>query len=167
MASGTNEVKASVHSEVNLVLSLRLLLLKHIALVLIVQELDDWLPAVTVVHVVTEPRSINDSQADLEELLFQLSLGDLDLHGLVDLLGVTAAVVGIVFDGSAEQRVDEGRLSQARFACDHDGERGTALGHNLVALVGKLRGASVSCAGTLLQHIDIHWQCQLATLIPP
>lgn len=52
----------------------------------------------------------------LEELLLELSLGDLDLDGLVDLLLVTALVVGIVLDGGREQGVDEGGLSKARLA---------------------------------------------------
>jgi hypothetical protein len=52
----------------------------------------------------------------LEELLLQLSLGDLNLDRLVDLLLVSALVVGIVLDGGGEQRVDEGRLAESRLA---------------------------------------------------
>lgn len=52
----------------------------------------------------------------LEELLLQLSLCDLDLDGLVDLLLVSPLVIGIVLDGRGEQGVDEGGLSEARFA---------------------------------------------------
>ncbi len=52
----------------------------------------------------------------LEELLLELSLGNLNLHGLVDLLLVPPLVIGIVLDGSREQGVDERRLSQARLA---------------------------------------------------
>jgi hypothetical protein len=51
-----------------------------------------------------------------EELLFQLGLGNLDLNGLVNLLGMSLLVVGIVFDGGGEQGVDEGSLSQPGFA---------------------------------------------------
>ncbi len=49
----------------------------------------------------------------LEEFLFQLSLGDLNLDSLVDLLLVSALVVGIVLDGGREERVDKGGLSKA------------------------------------------------------
>jgi hypothetical protein len=51
-----------------------------------------------------------------EELLLQLSLGDLNLHGFVDLLRMPALVVGIVLDGRREQSVDERRLAQTRFS---------------------------------------------------
>jgi hypothetical protein len=46
-----------------------------------------------------------------EKLLLQLSLGDLNLDSPVNLLLVTALVVGVVLDGGGEQGVDEGRLS--------------------------------------------------------
>lgn len=51
-----------------------------------------------------------------EKLLFELRLGDLNLNGLVDLLSVSALVVGIVLDGSREKCVDECSLSQSRFS---------------------------------------------------
>jgi hypothetical protein len=44
VASGTNEVQACVHTEINLLSTARLLLLKHVALMLVVEELNDWLP---------------------------------------------------------------------------------------------------------------------------
>lgn len=138
VASRTDEVQASVHAEINLLRSARLLLLQHVALMLVVQKLNDGLPAVPVVHVVTEAGGVDDSQSDLEELLLQLGLGDLDLDGLVDLLGVAAAMIGVVLDRGGEEGVDEGRLAQAGLACHHDGEGGAALGNNLVALVGEL-----------------------------
>ena len=84
----------------------------------------------------------------LEELLLQLCLCDLDLDCLVHLLHVAALVVGVVLDRGGEERVDEGRLSKARFTSNlscqrghgdslyvypyHDGEVGTALCDNLV-----------------------------------
>ena len=118
VSSWADEVQASMHAQVNLVCSAWLLLLKHVALVLVVQEFYDWLPAVAVVHIVTESRGVNDGQADLEELLFQLGLGDLNLDGLVNLLRVTSAVVGVVLDGGRKEGVDEGRLSATRLASD-------------------------------------------------
>jgi hypothetical protein len=78
----------------------------------------------------------------LEELLLELGLGDLDLDSLVDLLCVTAAVVGVVLDGGGEKGVDEGGLAEARLAGNHDGEGSTALRDNLVALVRELHGIS-------------------------
>lgn len=52
----------------------------------------------------------------LEKLLLELSLGDLNLDSLVDLLLVASLVVGIVLDGGGEESVDEGGLAQARLA---------------------------------------------------
>lgn len=52
----------------------------------------------------------------LEELLLQLSLGDLDLNGLVDLLLVPAFVIRVVLDRGGEERVNEGRLAQSGLA---------------------------------------------------
>jgi hypothetical protein len=51
----------------------------------------------------------------LEELLLELGLRDFNLDGLVNLLVMSAFVVGIVLDGSGEKGVDESSLSQARF----------------------------------------------------
>ena len=138
MTSGADEIEAGVDSQINLIRSPRLLFLKHVALMLVVQEFNDRLPAITIVHVVAEARSINDRQADLEKLLFQFSLGDFDLDGLVDLLGVTSAMVGIVFDGSAEEGVDEGGLAETGFAGDHDCEGGATFGDDFVTLVWEL-----------------------------
>ena len=56
----------------------------------------------------------------LEELLLELGLGDLDFDGAVNLLLVTALVVGIVFNGGGEQGVDEGSLSQSRLSGNLD-----------------------------------------------
>jgi hypothetical protein len=139
VSSRADEVETSMHAKVNLLRSPRLLLLKHVALMLVVQKLDDGLPAVTVVDVVSETRCVNDGQANLEELLLQFGLGDLNLDSLVDLLGKTSTVVGVVFDGGAEEGVDEGCLAETRLASDHDGEGGTSLRDDLVTLVGELK----------------------------
>jgi len=52
----------------------------------------------------------------LEELLFKLSLGDLDLDGLVDLLLVSLLVVRVVLDGRGKEGVDECGLAQPGLA---------------------------------------------------
>ena len=55
-----------------------------------------------------------------EELLLKLSLCDLDLNSLVNLLCVSFLVVGVVFDCCGEEGVDEGSLSQSRLASNLD-----------------------------------------------
>lgn len=88
----------------------------------------------------------------LEELLLELGLCDLNLDCLVHLLVVSSLVVGVVLDGGGEERVDEGRLAEARLAGDlfllatarctarvkdayHDGEGGPTLRDNLVPML--------------------------------
>lgn len=133
MAGGADKVQAGVNTEIDLIRAARLLLLQHVRLVLVVEELDDGLPRVAVVDVVTETRGVDNSKADwgvlvegdgqsngalptLEELLLELGLGDLNLDSLVHLLVVSSLVVGIVLDGGGEEGVDEGSLSETRLA---------------------------------------------------
>ena len=52
-------------TEIDFVATARLLLLQHVRLVLVIQELDDRLPGVTVVDIVAESGSVDDGQADL------------------------------------------------------------------------------------------------------
>jgi len=103
---------------------------------LVVEELDDGHPRVAVVDIVAEARGVDDSQADLEELLLQLSLGDLDLDCLVDLLLVPALVVGVVLDGGGEERVDECGLAQPGLASNLvTGQNNKSQPHALPALL--------------------------------
>lgn len=64
VAGRADEVQAGVDTEINLVLTARLLLLEHVRLVLVVEELDDGLPRVAVVDIVAESRGVNDSQSN-------------------------------------------------------------------------------------------------------
>ena len=64
VAGGSDEVQAGVHAEIDLIAALRLLLLQHERLMLIVEELDDGLPRVAVVHVVAEAGCVDDGEAD-------------------------------------------------------------------------------------------------------
>lgn len=72
-----------MHPEVNLLLALGLLLLAHVRLMLIVNEVDDGCPRVAVVDIVTEPRGVDDGELRLELLLLELCLDDLNLGKLV------------------------------------------------------------------------------------
>ena len=95
-----------MHAEVNLFMTLRLLLLTHIRLMLVVNEFYNREPGVTVVDVVTESRGVDDRELDLELTFLELSLNYFDFCQLVQLL-VMAFVV--VFSGgqfSREEGVD-------------------------------------------------------------
>lgn len=64
VARGSDEVQAGVNTHIDLVCAAGLLLLKHVRFVLVIKELDNWLPGVTVVDIVAEAGGINDGQAD-------------------------------------------------------------------------------------------------------
>jgi len=61
---------------------------------------------------------MNKCMFTFEELLLKLSLCDLNLNGLVDLLSMSALVVRIVLDCRREEGIDECSLPQARFSSD-------------------------------------------------
>ncbi len=64
MTGWADEIQTSVNAQVDLLLADWLLFLEHVGFVLVVKELDDGLPGIAVVHVITEARSVNDSEAD-------------------------------------------------------------------------------------------------------
>jgi hypothetical protein len=70
MPSGPDEEKASVNPKVGLLTALGLLFLSHIGFMLIIDEIDNRSPRITVVDVVSETGGINNGEFDLERLLF-------------------------------------------------------------------------------------------------
>ena len=79
MASGSDEKEASVDPEIGLFTALGLLLLAHVGLMLIIDEIDDGSPRVTVVDIVSETGGVDDGQLDLEGLFFKLRFDNFDL----------------------------------------------------------------------------------------
>jgi hypothetical protein len=106
-----------VHAQVRLRAALGLLLLAHVRLVLVVDEVDDRCPRVPVVDVVAEAGGVDDGELDLELLLLELGLDDVDLGELVELLDVPARVVLRRGELGREERVDERRLAEPGLAC--------------------------------------------------
>lgn len=64
VSSWADEIQARVDTHVNLVCSAGLLLLQHVRLMLVIQELDNRLPGIAVVDVVTKSGGINNGQAN-------------------------------------------------------------------------------------------------------
>lgn len=64
VAGRADEVQAGMDTEIDLVLSTGLLLLKHVRLVLVVEELDDGLPGVAVVDIVAKAGGVDNGQSD-------------------------------------------------------------------------------------------------------
>jgi len=89
----TNEVETSMDTEVDLLVSLGLLLLTHVCLVLVVNEFYNGQPRVAVVDVVTESRGVDDCEFDLELTFLELSLDNFDLCQFVQLLVMALVVV--------------------------------------------------------------------------
>ena len=93
VTGGPDEVQASMNAKIALLAALGLLLLNHVRLMLVVNEVDNRRPRVPIVDVVTKARGVNDSKLDLELLLLKLGLDNLDLSQFVQLLVVASAVV--------------------------------------------------------------------------
>lgn len=79
VTSRSDEEQASMHTQVGLLCTLRLLLLPHIRFMLVVNEVDDWAPRVTVVDIITKAGGVDDSELDFERLFLELGLDDFDL----------------------------------------------------------------------------------------
>lgn len=141
MACRSDKVETSVNSKVRLVLSLWLLLLSHVHFMLIVEKVDNGSPAVSIVDVVAKARRINDSQFHLELLLLELSLDNVDLDSLVQLLLMTKRVVLSSRQFSREESIDEGSLANAALTDDHEGKVTARFCDNLVPLIGQIRNA--------------------------
>jgi len=60
VAGGTDKVEAGMHPEVSLVGPQRLLLLSHVRLMLVIDEVNDGGPRVAVVDIVAKAGSINN-----------------------------------------------------------------------------------------------------------
>lgn len=79
VTGGPNEEEACVDSEIGLLSTLGLLFLSHVGFMLVINEVDDRSPRVTVIDVVSKARRINNGEFDLEGLFLQLRLDNLDL----------------------------------------------------------------------------------------
>jgi hypothetical protein len=88
-----DKIQASVDTKITLLAALGLLLLNHVCLMLVVNEVDDGRPRVAVVDIVTKTGSVDNGELDLELFLLELSLDDLDFRELVELFVVASAVI--------------------------------------------------------------------------
>ena len=93
MTRRPDEVQASVNAKITFLAALGLLLLNHVCFMLVVNEVDNWRPRVTIVDIITKARRVDDGKLDFELLLFEFGLNDLDLGEFVELLMVASVVV--------------------------------------------------------------------------
>jgi hypothetical protein len=80
--------QAGVDAEITLLRALGLLLLTHVDLMLVINEINDGGPRVAVVHVVAKTWRIDYSQFNFERLLLKFCLYDINLEH-VDTLNTT------------------------------------------------------------------------------
>lgn len=110
VSSRSHKVKAGVNTLVDLLATIRLLLLAHVALVLVINEINDGHPRVFVVDIIAKSGGVDNSELDLEVLLFQFSLDNVNLCGFVELLSVSVSVVLGCCQLGCEEGVNERRL---------------------------------------------------------
>ena len=72
VASGLNEVDASMHAIINNVHPVHLVLGVQVGIESLLDVLDDWPPRIIVVHEVTKARGIHHSQAETDTVLFNV-----------------------------------------------------------------------------------------------
>ena len=132
-----------MHAHVHFIVPVGLLLLSHVALMLIVNEVDYGSPRVTVVDIVSESGSIDNGQFDLELFLLELGFHYINLRVLfLKLLDMPGGVFTGGCELGGEEGIDEGRLAEAGLADDHKREVSTALSYNTVALVREVGDAA-------------------------
>lgn len=134
-----DKVQADMHSHINNTLTTGLLFLSHIILVLVIKEINNGNPTMTIINIITKPRGVNNSQFNLEHFFFQfypfeirifffpwlISLYftcscNLNLNSLGRCLCTSLVQVFRFLDGRSKQRIDKCCLSYTRltfFVC--------------------------------------------------
>lgn len=113
MAGGLDEEKAAVDAGIlDVSFSLGGKLFSEVCRVLVLDILDDWVPASLVVHLVSVSRGINNVQPQADTVLLDDVRNGLDLGGRAHWLirGKSSLRVDQV---RRKDRVDESRLSEA------------------------------------------------------
>lgn len=83
---------------------------------LVVNEINDGRPRITIVYIVAKTRRVDDSELDLELLFLELSFDDFNFGELVELLVVPPGVVFGWRQLSRKKCVDQGSLPKTRLA---------------------------------------------------
>lgn len=69
-----------MNAQVTLLYTFWLLLLPHVKLMLVVDEVDDWSPRVAIIHIISETGGIDNRKFDFKRFLLQFSLDDINLY---------------------------------------------------------------------------------------
>lgn len=115
VAGRLNEVHAGVHAVVDDVHAVDLVLGIKVGIKALLDVLDNWAPGIVVVHKVTKTRSVHNGQTQADAILLNVCADGLDAHSLrCEVERWLFALLRWVERG-VEKRVDESRLSEARF----------------------------------------------------
>lgn len=115
MASGLDEVHAGVNPVVYDVHAVDLVLGIKVGIKALLDVIHNWSPRLVVVDEVTKARGINNSQAQADAILLDISTDGLDRYGLWDDIEARSLALSRGVEGGVEQGVNQGRLSEARF----------------------------------------------------
>ena len=91
-------------------------LFAQIRRVLILDILDDWVPAAVIVDEIAIARGVDDVEAEPNAVLLDDMRDWVDLGGAADIFGGCQTTLGVNEMG-CEDGVDESRLSEASLSC--------------------------------------------------
>lgn len=117
VASWLNEVDTRMHTVVDNVHTVDLVLGFEVGIKSLLNILDDGTPRIIVVDEVSEAWCINDCQSESDAVLFNVCADRLDGDRLRDDVETGSFALARRVEGGVEESVDEGRLAEAGFAC--------------------------------------------------
>lgn len=136
MTRGVDEEEAAVDAGIdNVSIAHRGEFLSQVGRVLVLDVLDDGVPAVLVVHLVAVTGSVDNVQSQLDAVFDNHVRDGVDLGGLTNHLVRCKATLG-VDEVRRKQRVDQRRLAQTRLTDDHHVELEAALEQLRLDLLG-------------------------------
>ena len=107
MARWRNKVQTRMHTGVDELAAVGLLLLTQVRLVLVVNKVDERDPAVAVIHIVAEAGRVDNREVHAELLFLQLGSDHIDLDSLVELRHMALRIVRSGRELSAKECVDD------------------------------------------------------------
>ena len=117
VASRLDEVHTGVHTVVDNVHAVDLVLGLQVCIESLLNVLNDWSPRVVIVDKVTEAGCVNNCQSQPDSVLFNVCADGLDGDGLWDDVETRAFAFPRRVEGSVEEGIDKCRLSKTRLAC--------------------------------------------------
>lgn len=138
-----NEIQTCVHTAVNQQFALHPWLICQILFVLGLDEIDYGHPTIAVVNGIAETRCINDSQLQIDAILFQQNFGRFHGHRLFDALR-WSRILFLVVDVGQKHRIDQRRFAQTALTHHHQCEFESSLHRFAIDLIRQIGKANVA-----------------------